>query len=83
PFSTTALGWHVPTNNNKSGLPVITDFKHRFDKALANNGPPVCFEHRRPRDINRPYLSAQHFGFVGFGAGTLADMHLTTLLVMQ
>ncbi|KAH8033115.1 hypothetical protein HPB51_007580 [Rhipicephalus microplus] len=36
-----------------------------------------------PRDHTGDYLSTQHFGFVGFGAGTLADMQLTSLLFMQ
>ncbi|XP_049524200.1 uncharacterized protein LOC125945878 [Dermacentor silvarum] len=83
PSSSREIGWATATTKFNSGLPVITGLHHRLDEALVNDELPVSAEHQGPRDINQTYLNAQHFGFVGFGAGTLADMQLTPLLVMQ
>ncbi|XP_049520556.1 uncharacterized protein LOC125944250 isoform X2 [Dermacentor silvarum] len=44
---------------------------------------PIGFDQQDPRDADRAYIDTRHHGFVGFGAGTLADMTLTPLLLVQ
>ena len=43
----------------------------------------IAFNQRDPRDPTQGYIRAGDFGFVGFGAGTLSDMQLTLLLMLQ
>ncbi|KAG0432769.1 hypothetical protein HPB47_020540, partial [Ixodes persulcatus] len=78
--TTTTTGWHVSTGTSVIGLPVITDCKLRLDKLFDDGALPVFEE---PCDHNGGYIDAWHNGFVGYGAGTLADMQLMSLLLMQ
>ncbi|XP_077503320.1 uncharacterized protein LOC144113852 isoform X1 [Amblyomma americanum] len=86
PFSSAASGWKltvVSTTVDKRGSPVINVSKLHSDTDSIDCDPPIFFEHQEPRDYNQAYLNPLRFGYVGFGAGTLADMRLTLLLHMQ
>ncbi|KAM7294419.1 uncharacterized protein ISCGN_023925 [Ixodes scapularis] len=78
--TTTTTGWHVSTDTSVIGLPVITECKLPLGKPLDNGALPVFEE---PCDHTGGYIGARNNRFVGFGAGTLADMQLMLLLLMQ
>ncbi|XP_075529485.1 uncharacterized protein LOC142560942 [Dermacentor variabilis] len=44
---------------------------------------PIDFDQQDPRDADQGYIDTRRDGFVGFGAGTLADMTLMPLLLVQ
>lgn len=50
---------------------------------LYGEDTPISFERQERRQFNDAYVNMQHSDFVGFGADTLADMHLTSLLLME
>ncbi|KAK8784009.1 hypothetical protein V5799_009625 [Amblyomma americanum] len=85
PFSSAASGWKltaVSTIVDKRGSLVINVSKLHSDTDSIDCDPPIFFEYQEPRDYNQAYLNPLRFGYVGFGAGTLADMRLTLLLHM-
>lgn len=81
--SASALRRHVSTGTRVDRSPVVDNFRLHGDGALAEDDPPISFERRERRQFNQAYINRQHFDFGGFGAGTLADMQLTSLLFMQ
>ncbi|KAH7939304.1 hypothetical protein HPB52_010405 [Rhipicephalus sanguineus] len=44
---------------------------------------PIAVGQQNSRGADQAYIGTQHDGFVGFGAGTLADMTLMQLLLVQ
>ncbi|KAH6928637.1 hypothetical protein HPB50_018158 [Hyalomma asiaticum] len=44
---------------------------------------PIDLGQQHSRGADQQYIDTQHDGFVGFGAGTLADMTLMRLLLVQ
>ncbi|XP_077516333.1 uncharacterized protein LOC144126200 [Amblyomma americanum] len=82
PFSPVTHGWNGMTSVDKSGSAAINVSKLEPDTDFIDSGPPI-FEQRESCDHVEIYLNSRRIGYVGFVAGTLADMHLTLLLHMQ
>ncbi|KAG0439715.1 hypothetical protein HPB47_016554 [Ixodes persulcatus] len=80
PSSTTSPGLHVSASHD--GATVIAADNLCPDKPFATD-LLIAFNQRDPRDPTQGYIRAGDFGFVGFGAGTLSDMQLTLLLMLQ
>ncbi|KAM7295687.1 hypothetical protein ISCGN_020960 [Ixodes scapularis] len=80
PSSTTSPGLHVSASHD--GATVIAADNPCPDKPFATD-LQIAFNQRDPRDPTQSYIRAGDFGFVGFGAGTLSDMQLTLLLMLQ
>ncbi|KAG0414145.1 hypothetical protein HPB47_008703 [Ixodes persulcatus] len=80
PSSITSPGLHVSASHD--GATVIAADNPCPDKPFATD-LLIAFNQRDPRDPTQGYIRAGDFSFVGFGAGTLSDMQLTLLLMLQ
>ncbi|KAH6936187.1 hypothetical protein HPB50_014701 [Hyalomma asiaticum] len=80
---TSAVAWATSACGGAFALPVIAHGGFSEDGDADSDGRPINYERNEPRDKGQGYISEQHYAFVGFGAGTLADMQLTSLLFVQ
>ncbi|KAH7950987.1 hypothetical protein HPB52_003755 [Rhipicephalus sanguineus] len=80
---TSAFAWATSACGGAFALPVIAHGGFSEHGDADSDGRPTNYERNEPRDKGQGYISEQHYAFVGFGAGTLADMQLTSLLFVQ
>ncbi|KAH6932396.1 hypothetical protein HPB50_005308 [Hyalomma asiaticum] len=80
---TSAVAWATSACGGAFALPVIVHGGSSEDGDADSDGQPINYERNEPRDKGQGYISEQHYAFVGFGAGALADMQLTSLLFVQ
>ncbi|KAH6932366.1 hypothetical protein HPB50_004895 [Hyalomma asiaticum] len=77
---TSTVAWATSARGGAFALPVIVHGGFSDDGGADSDGRPINYERNEPCDKGQGYISKQHYAFVGFGAGTLADMQLTSLV---
>ncbi|XP_075737234.1 uncharacterized protein LOC119160731 isoform X1 [Rhipicephalus microplus] len=80
---TSVFAWATSACGGAFALPVIAHGRFSEDGDADSDGRTTNYARNEPRDKGQGYISEQHYAFVGFGAGTLADMQLTSLLFVQ
>ncbi|KAH6939329.1 hypothetical protein HPB50_017266 [Hyalomma asiaticum] len=63
--------------------PAIFDNRNASDTIGIESDMAETYQYQGPRDHVQHYLNARLHAFVGFGAGTLTDMQLMPMLVLQ
>ncbi|KAH9379177.1 hypothetical protein HPB48_011826 [Haemaphysalis longicornis] len=81
--SASTIAWSTSACCGAFALPVSVFYKFSEDDGPGVDERPIICERNETCDMVEGYISAQHYAFVGFGAGTLADMQLTPLLFVQ
>ncbi|KAH9374295.1 hypothetical protein HPB48_005615 [Haemaphysalis longicornis] len=74
---------HALSDHAMNSGPAIFDGELGAWRNFSDCHRPITYGHRRPCDHSEPYIDEQRFCLVGFGAGTLADMQLISLLFTQ